>query len=176
MTTTLPTTALSLGGSVPFPELAARYLGEYLDKIRLALRDLDEDEIWWRPAPHANSAANLVIHLAGNLTLWLLGGVGGEAVIRDRAAEFAAERSVSKAAALARLQEVVARCQAVLRALPASELGREIEIQTYRLDLLGAVFHAVEHMSYHTGQIVWIAKAVRRDAKPFEFYPRHAKE
>lgn len=170
-----PTTALSLGGSVPFPELAARYLGEYLDKIRLAVADLDENEMWWRPVPHANSAANLVLHLAGNLGLWLLAGVGGESVERDRAAEFTADHSLPKADALVRLEAVVRRAQAVLRHLPAHELTREVEIQTYRIDRLGAIFHAVEHMSYHTGQIVWIAKALRSD-RPFEFYPRHAGE
>lgn len=174
--TPLPTTALSLGGSVPFPELAARYLGEYRDKIQLAVAELDEDEMWWRPAPHANSAANLVLHLAGNLSLWILGGLGGAAVDRDRAGEFTADHSLPKAAALARLATVITEAQAVLRSLSPGELDQPVAIQGYAIDRLGAMFHAVEHMSYHTGQLVWIAKAVRREGKPFEFYPRHAGE
>lgn len=172
----VPTTALSLGGSVPITELSARYLGEYWEKIQHAVAGLDEEEIWWRPAPHANSAANLLLHLAGNLTLWILGGLGGAEADRDRAGEFAADHSVTKAAALGRLGAVVAEAQAVLRALAPRELDQPVAIQGYDVDRLGAMFHAVEHMSYHTGQIVWIAKAVRREGKPFEFYPRHAGE
>src|SRR5436190_14187015 len=93
MATTHPTpildTALSRGRADLF-ELAARYLEEYLAKTRLVLDELPAERLWWRPRPSANSAANLVLHLCGNLSLWLLKSVGDEAFERDRAAEFAA--------------------------------------------------------------------------------------
>ena len=46
----------------------------------------------------------------------------------------------------------------------------------YRSDGLGVVFHAVEHMSYHTGQILYLAKQVRGAGHGIELYPQHRGE
>ena len=37
----------------------------------------------------SNSVGNLLVHLAGNVTEWILGGVGGQTISRYRAGEFA---------------------------------------------------------------------------------------
>ena len=176
MSARLPRTALSRGPAGSLPELAARYLEEYLDKIRLAVERLSEDQLWWRPAPGTNSAGNLILHLCGNLSLWLLGGVGGRPFERHRAEEFSADRTHGKAELLARLEEVVAACRGVLAAVEPADLERPAAIQGYQTALLDAVFHAVEHMSYHTGQIVWIAKELGAGKEPLEYYPRHRGE
>lgn len=176
MSSRLPRTALSRGPARTLPELAARYLEEYLDKIRLAVERLTEDELWWRPGPGTNSAGNLILHLCGNLSLWILAGVGGRSYERRRSEELAADRSHGKGELLARLEEVVAACRGVLAGLAPEDLAREAAIQGYDTDLLGAVFHAVEHMSYHTGQIVWIAKELGAGGEPFELYPQHQGE
>ncbi len=172
----LPRTALSRGPAPSLPELAGRYLEEYLDKVRLALAGLDDEQVWWRPAPGTNSAGNLVLHLCGNLSLWLLAGAGGRHYERHRSAEFAAEGGHSRDELLAKLAGVVAECLEVLAALDSADLARPLEVQGYTTDLLSAVLHAVEHTSYHTGQIVWIAKQLRAGKAPFEFYPRHTGE
>lgn len=175
----LPRLALSRGPGRAFPELAAAYLVEYLDKIRIALAPLDDGALWWRPAPGTNSAGNLVVHLAGNLSLWILGGVGGRPYERDRAGEFAADRSAgSKAEVLDRLAAVVEECGEVLAGLSEADLARPVHVQGYDVDLLAAIFHPVEHMSYHVGQIVWIAKQhlASRGEELFELYPQHARE
>jgi uncharacterized damage-inducible protein DinB len=177
---TAPRIALARGPAGGLPELASRYLEEYLDKIRVSLERLDEDQIWWRPAPGTNSAGNLVLHLSGNLSLWILSGVGGRPFERHRSEEFAADRSHGRAELLSRLEEVVAACRGVLGSLAPEDLEREAEVQGYEVDVLGAVFHAVEHMSYHAGQIVWIAKSLTNGGGEgegrMEFYPRHAGE
>lgn len=171
-----PTTALSRGPAGGFPELAARYLEEYLEKVRLAVERLEGDALWWRPASGTNSAGNLLLHLSGNLSLWILAGVGGRPFSRDRSGEFAADRSHGRAELLGRLEEVVAACRGVLGTLAPEDLTREAAIQGYETDVLGAVFHAVEHMAYHTGQIVWIAKELQAGEDRLEFYPQHANE
>ena len=174
--TDLPRTALSRGPAASLPELASRYLEEYLDKIRLAVAGLDDEQIWWRPAPGTNSAANLMLHLCGNLSLWILAGAGGRSYERHRSAEFAADGGRSKGELLEGLGRVVAECREVLGALDPAALDRPLGVQGYEADLLSAVVHGVEHMSYHTGQIVWIAKQLRAGTDPFEFYPRHSGE
>lgn len=178
MTTDLPRLALRSGPGRSFPELAAAYLREYLDKIRMAAERLDDDALWWRPATGTNSAGNLVIHLAGNLSLWVLDGIGGETYERDRAGEFAAEHAGTRDEVLGRLAQVVERCAGVVTGLDAGDLDARCGVQGYDLDVRAALFHAVEHMSYHTGQIVWIAKQhlARTGEDGFEFYPHHAGE
>lgn len=176
MTTEPVRTALSHGPCPSFPKLAARYLEEYLEKIRRAVDLLDDDQVWWRPAPDSNSIGNLLLHLAGNLSLWLRAGLGGDAFERDRAGEFAADRTHGSEELMRRLSTVVARCREVLDGLDGEALDRPVEVQGYRSDVLGVVFHAVEHMSYHSGQILTLAKQLRGAGHGIEFYPRHRGE
>jgi uncharacterized damage-inducible protein DinB len=176
MTPKTPTTALSRGPAGALPELAARYLEEYLEKIRLVVERLDSEQLWWRPAPGTNSAGNLLLHLCGNLSFWILAGVGGRPYDRDRSGELAADRSHDRSELLGRLEEVVMACRGVLAALTPEDLERRVTIQGYETDVLGAVFHAAEHMSYHTGQIVWIVKELQAGPGRLEFYPQHAGE
>jgi uncharacterized damage-inducible protein DinB len=172
----LPTTALSLGPAGRFGEAAARQLEEYLAKIRWAFDRFPEERLWWRPAPGANSAANLVLHLCGNLSLWLLGGIGGEAVHRDRAAEFAAGGGPPAGELVERLAGVVGRGAALLRGLADEDLPRRLSIQGYEVDTLAAAFHAVEHMGYHTGQILLLLKQSLPPGEGIELYPQHRRE
>lgn len=173
----LPRLALSRGPGLTLPRLAAAYLTEYLDKIRLAIAPLDDDALWWRPALGTNPVGNLLVHLEGNLSLWLLQGVGGRPYQRDRAGEFAADRSAGGEELSRRLGTVVEACTEVLEGVSPEDLATTVSVQDYAGDLRGVIFHAVEHMSYHTGQIVWIAKLRRAESgEPFEFYPHHAGE
>jgi uncharacterized damage-inducible protein DinB len=177
-------TALDQGPAPDFPELAGRYLQEYLDKILYALDHLDESDLWWRPAPGTNSVGNLMLHLAGNLSLWILQGLAGQPVDRDRAAEFTADGSHAahtRAQLIERLAKVIAACRGVLVGLSESELRRVRDIQGYRIDGQAALFHAVEHMSYHTGQILWAVKMRAGEdsgdgGDGFELYPQHGGE
>ena len=169
-------TALARGPAASFFELAARYLEEYDAKIALALAELPAERLWWRPAAGTNSAGNLVLHLCGNLTLWLLTAVGGESHTRDRAGEFAADGGAAGSELATRLHEVVGRCAALLRGLDAEAAVRPLAVQGYTTDVLGAVFHAVEHMSYHTGQVLFLVKQSLPAGRRIELYPQHRAE
>ena len=162
--------------ALPLQLIASHYLGQYLDRIRHCVELSTEDEAWWRPAPGTNSVANLLLHLQGNLSLWVLNTLGGESNPRHRSAEFAADRSASKEEALAGLAEVVGRCQRLLSQLDEAALDAPHDVQGYPTDGRGALVHAVEHMSYHTGQIVWITKQLTAGRATIEFYPQHRGE
>ena len=49
---------------------------EYLSKIERSLEYLTEEDIWWRPNEASNSIGNLLLHLCGNVTQWIISGVG----------------------------------------------------------------------------------------------------
>lgn len=154
-------------------DFAAHYWGEYLGKIATAIEPLSEEQIWWRPNAASNSIGNLLAHLEGNLRQWVLSGLAGESYERHRDAEFAAEGGATKEELLARLRATVAACQSTAVRLKPAVLARRHAIQKYDIEGYRALFHTVEHMSYHTGQIVLLAKM---QGVPLDFYPQHRGE
>jgi uncharacterized damage-inducible protein DinB len=157
-------------------ERCAAYLGEYLGKIRFCVERMADRQVWWRPAPHVNSTGNLLLHLTGNLSQWVLEGLGGLAYERHRDAEFAATGGATRDELLSGLAAVVEKSQAVIRGLSAEELRRERRIQGEDTDGLGVVLHVTEHMAYHTGQAVQLAKQILGSEAPIDFYPQHRGE
>lgn len=131
---------------------------DYLPKIERSLADLSTDDIWWRPNDASNSIGNLVLHLAGNVHQWIVGGVGGRPVERDRQREFDEREQMSGEELLARLRRVLREADDVLGAVTVDDLTAARQIQEYDVTVLGAIYHVVEHFSMHTGQIIYISK------------------
>ena len=150
-----------------------RLQSDYLAKITAALESLDEEQLWWRPNAASNSIGNLLLHLSGNVRQWIVAGVGGAPDVRTRAAEFAAQQTLGKQALLVQLTETLAEADAVLASLLAeagqsdAPLQRVCVPQGFPQTVLDAVFHVVEHFSYHTGQIVYLAKQLSGEQTQF---------
>jgi uncharacterized damage-inducible protein DinB len=148
-----------------------RLLDEYLRKIETCVKPLSATEVWWRPNPKCNSVGNLLLHLSGNLSQWILAGLGGAAFERRRREEFATADGGDGRELLGRLREVVRACRGVVQGLTEEDLGRIFVIQGITRTGFGVLLHAVEHMAYHTGQIVHIAKELVGDRAEIDFYP-----
>ncbi len=144
---------------------------QYLGKIEACVGLLDAAQVWWRPNAASNSVGNLLLHLVGNLSQWMLAGLGGQSYERHRSEEFAAEGGASPDDLLRELHEVVAQCRLLTRRLGPSDLARTVTIQGRERDGFAIVLHAVEHAAYHTGQIVLITKQLVGDTTEIEFYP-----
>jgi uncharacterized damage-inducible protein DinB len=152
-----------MGNVTNSPELfvaaARRHLmQEYLPWLRGCFAKLSEEDIWWRPNEKSNSIGNLILHLCGNIRQWIIHGVGGAVDGRNRPAEFTARESCSKADLLNKLESTLAEVDAVLAKLPVEKLTGPRVIQGFDVTVLRAIFHVVEHFSYHTGQIIYITK------------------
>lgn len=142
---------------------------DYVPKIDRCLDLLTEDDIWWRPNEASNSIGNLILHLCGNVTMWIVGGVGKLPFERHRQLEFDERRQIPSAELRSRLKSVVAQADAVLQEVDASELLSRRQIQGYDVNVLEAIYHVVEHFSMHTGQIILLSKArVGQDLKLWE--------
>ncbi|MBK8915264.1 MAG: DUF1572 family protein [Phycisphaerales bacterium] len=147
----------------------SRALGEYAAakteqnhaQIERCARLLTTEELWQRENAHCNAVGNLVLHLAGNVRQWVLGGIAGQAITRDRAGEFAERRLLPAGELLAALAAVVSPACAILRSLRAESLTKDYLIQGYAVRGVEAVMHVTEHFSFHTGQIVHVTKALR---------------
>ena len=131
---------------------------QYLPWLRSCLNRLSEDDVWWRPNDKSNSAGNLVLHLCGNIRQWIIHGVAGTPDRRDRDAEFAERGPIPKADLLAKLESTLAEVDQALQAITAADLTQPRRIQGFDQTVLSAIFHVVEHFSYHTGQIIYLTK------------------
>lgn len=141
-----------------FVDGAQRKLEQDAAQIARCVGLLDERQLWQRANEHCNSVGNLVLHLTGNLRQWILGGVAGHAVLRNREAEFTERGPLPAAQIMPPFARVVDQSLAVFGQLTAAALIEARTIQNYPVSALIAVFHVVEHVSFHTGQIVQITK------------------
>ena len=131
---------------------------EYPIKLRHCVNALPRSAVWARPNEGCNSIGNLLVHLTGNVTEWILGGVGGQTVARNRSAEFEQKDGADASALLDDLEAVLRRVDSVLAGLTAKDLERSIVIQDRDTTVLGAIYHVVEHFAMHTSQLVLITR------------------
>lgn len=141
-------------------EYAATKLEDHFAQISRCSRMLTGEQLWHRINSHSNSVANLLLHLNGNIRQWVLGGLAGREIGRDRQAEFDARGGVEVEALLADLQETLREACGVIRGMEAEHLAWEFSIQSYRVSGAAAVMHVVEHFAFHTGQVVTMTKAM----------------
>jgi uncharacterized damage-inducible protein DinB len=131
---------------------------DFFPRIRTVVEPLSDEQVWWRPNDASNSIGNLLLHLDGNVTQWILGGVGGVSVMRDRPREFAERSLIPSAELLTHLHGTIEQAGDVLSRLDPALLLDTRTIQGNDVTILEAVYHVVEHFSMHTGQILMLAK------------------
>jgi uncharacterized damage-inducible protein DinB len=151
-----------------FLERSRYYLsGEYVPKIRKCVAALSGDAVWERANESSNSVGNLLMHLAGNVREWIVSGVGGQPVERNRPAEFSTRTGSSVEMLMDGLEFAVAEADRVIAGLVAEDLVRPCTIQGRETTVLAAIYHVVEHFAMHTGQIVLMTKAHAPEAIHF---------
>lgn len=141
-----------------FSEYAARKMEDHFAQIRRCAGLLSEEQLWFRPNSHSNSVGNLLLHLNGNISQWVLAGIGGRTIHRDRQTEFDARGPISRSKMLDPLTATISEACGLIRSQSAADLARERKIQEYRVTGQAAIMHVVEHLAFHTGQIVTTTK------------------
>ena len=142
------------------------YLDENLRKIKIVWASLSEAEIWQRPNESCLAPANQLIHLSGNLRQWVGTALAGKPEVRTRDAEFAIREGKDKAVVLAHFVEEFAFAKT--RLSQATQLLDKHTVQGHHTTEMGVWIHMAEHLSYHTGQLVYTAKSMRDI--DFDFY------
>ena len=132
---------------------------EYLNKLTRSLAAIAESDVWWRPNEASNSIGNLLLHLRGNVTQWILGGVAQRPFTRTRPEEFASRGGATAQELLRELAITVRQACEVIARQTDDSLRERRQIQGYDVSVLDAIYHVVEHFSMHTGQIILLAKA-----------------
>ncbi len=141
-----------------FLKYSADKLTQQADRIAVCLDQLTPEQIWTRNTDNENAIGNLVLHLAGNLRQWIGFGVGSKPDVRVRDREFGARGDIDAGELKERLLGVVRESAAIFEALPPERLMEMTRVQKYEITVLEAIYHAVEHFSGHTGQILFATK------------------
>lgn len=162
--------ALASSLTEEFLRLSREQLRERPHRIEGCLRRLSDEQIWGRQHIVENAIGNLVLHLCGSLRTWIIAGVGGQPIDRDRDAEFAWRDPMPAGELIALLHRTIADAEGVLARVTPEDLARERVIRDRPFTALHAIYHAVEHFAEHTGQIIWATKRMTGEDLGFERY------
>lgn len=141
---------------------------ESLRMIAKSLSCLSVQELWQKPNAASNSAGNIVLHLKGNITQYILSGLGGQEDQRQRDQEFFVSHEFNSEELIRILRQLIEEVNIVLQSVTDSELMKEYTVQGFKLSGQGIILHVVEHLSYHTGQIAFWTKILKN--KDLGFY------
>lgn len=132
------------------------------------MNELEEAEIWKRPNNASNSVGNLILHLCGNITQYIISSLGGEEDKRERDKEFSANGGYPKSELIDKLKLTVENAITIIQNMDADGLLRKRYVQGFQISGMGNIIHVTEHYSYHTGQIIFWIKLLR--SKDLNFY------
>ena len=159
----------------PFAQVFATSIQYELEdasgKILHCLRQISDDELWWRPDESQNSIANLILHNCGNLRQWVVSGVGGSADRRNRPQEFAQRDRIPKTHLIEMLESVIHDACQTLAETSEERLLQQLQIQGFELTGMQAAIESVAHFRGHTQEIIHMTRAFRGDDYQFSFIP-----
>ena len=141
------------GATFTSEEIAAlwNYLRLTMEEMTKIGGEVTQAELHWQPpAPETNSIAVLLVHTMGSIRESLIGTLCGEAVNRNRDAEFV-EHAVTGVEMAGQGHTLQAQLESALGSLPDKILAEPKEHprrgpMTGREVLLGALTHAREHL------------------------------
>lgn len=130
--------------------------------IQKSLLEVTEEDLWLKPNESLNSIGNLLLHLRGNIRQYIISSLGETEDIRNRPSEFSVVANQGKAEVLKKLEETVHLAKRVIFDASVEQLLKIRSVQGFRFSGVGVIIHAVEHYSYHTGQIAFWVKLLKK--------------
>ena len=143
-------------------------INENTPRVARCINELTEEEVWQRPNESSNSMGNLVLHICGNMTQYIISSIGGGKDERVRDEEFGTKGGYTKTELLAKLEATMQQACEVIEQMNEQEAIRVRMVQGFEYSGIGNIIHAVEHYSYHTGQIAFYTKLLKN--KDLKFY------
>jgi uncharacterized damage-inducible protein DinB len=139
---------------------AAGELRRYREMAEKALAQVSDEDFFRQVDPESNSIAVIVKHCAGNMrSRWTdFLTTDGDKPDRDRDGEFVMEEPDERAALVARWNEAWSLTFAGLEALTAADMDKQVRMRGESQSMVRAIMRFVVHLTYHVGQIAFIAK------------------
>lgn len=147
------------------PLSALTIFRQYKQLGERSLAQLTTEECYWKPSKASNSIYTIIKHMHGNMrSRWTdFLTTDGEKEWRNRDEEFE-EEHVSKEELLRLWNEGWQCVFDALEPLSSDDIGRIVKIRGEEHSVLEAINRQVAHYSYHVGQIVYIAKALKDES------------
>jgi uncharacterized damage-inducible protein DinB len=151
-----------------FIEQSIFIIDQNTPRITRCMNELEEEEIWKRPNNVSNSVGNLILHLCGNITQYIISSLGKAKDIRERDKEFSANSGYSKSELIEKLHTTIEKAKTVIQKMDGDNLLRKRIVQGFQYSGIGIIIHVTEHYSYHTGQVAFWTKLLKN--KDLGFY------
>ena len=148
-------------GSIVIHGIRDRLVTDYPKQIQACLEELTDEQIWWRPNPTSNSIGNLIIHLCGNLSHYIVKGVGGRTYERNRNSEFAEQGPIPRNELVTRLNSVIRNVDEVLGELNEERLTQHNDSTEFKMANYLLILYMTTHFGLHTGQIIYVTKMLK---------------
>jgi len=157
------------------PELISEFIDQSIRRIEdntprilKCLAELNEEEVWKHPNESSNSVGNLILHVCGNITQYILASLKGIEDTRERDKEFSTNGGMTKQELIHRLTTTCSQAVDVIALQNEKGLVGKRMVQGFNLSGVGIIIHVVEHYSYHAGQIAFWTKLLKN--KDLAFY------
>jgi len=154
-----------------FKQNALFRLEEGQRMIHLAMAKVGEEQLWELPVENGLSLGNQLLHCCGNMTQYIIASLGELPDQRQREKEFSTKEGFTKAALLEQLDQTIVQASHTINSATAEAYTRKRKVQGFELSGVGVVLHAVEHFSYHVGQVAFWVKQLT--ASDLGFYDTH---
>jgi len=151
-----------------FIEQSLHRIDENTPRINKCMNELEEADAWMRPNNASNSVGNLILHLCGNITQYIISSLGETEDIRERDKEFSANDGYSKSGLMKKLNTTIEKAKGIIQTMDRDNLLKKRYVQGFEYSGMGIIIHVTEHYSYHTGQIVFWTKLLKN--KDLGFY------
>jgi uncharacterized damage-inducible protein DinB len=148
-----------------------RVLANAHRKIEHCMNQLSDDQLNWRPFELQNSIANVVLHLCGNMTQWIIAGIEQRPDTRRRQAEFDDRKRYTRAELTERLAAVVREADETLSRITPTTITQPRRVQAHDVSVIDAIVDSVSHFIGHSHEIVYITRLQLRETYKFMFVP-----
>tara|TARA_X000001036_G_C20388500_1_gene687692 strand:+ start:159 stop:665 length:507 start_codon:yes stop_codon:yes gene_type:complete len=139
-------------------------LKEGLRMVVKALDFIDEKELWQLPVENGMSLGNQILHSCGNMRQYIISSLGNQIDSRKRDLEFKTKSQLEKKVLLKQLKETINASIQIINKTNEQEYLKVKKVQAFSFSGIGLVLHAVEHFSYHVGQIAfWVKFLTQKD-------------
>lgn len=129
-----------------------------------ALDFIDEKELWQVPVENGMSLGNQILHSCGNMRQYIISSLGNQIDSRKRDLEFKTKSQLEKKVLLKQLKETIDASIQIIKKTNEQEYLKVKKVQAFSFSGIGLVLHAVEHFSYHVGQIAfWVKFLTQKD-------------
>ena len=156
---------------IEFKQHSVFRLKEGQRMIHLAMEKAKEEQLWLMPGKIGTPLGNQILHICGNMTQYAIASLTDTKDQRQRDSEFSTKGGFTKNELLQKLDHTVAQAIAAIENAPIEAFLNNRKVQGFEFSGVGVVLHAVEHFSYHVGQIAfWVKQLNQLD---LGFYTHH---